>query len=147
MAVNDRLDPFRSFNFRLEIDDTTVAAFSEVSGLSSDGDTIAYRTGVDIPLTARQLPGLRKFNPIKLQRGMIKDSTLWDWYHNISIGLPDRRNGSIILMDEQRKDVLRWHFESAWPNKIEGPSFKAAGNEVAIESIELVHEGLTLEVA
>jgi phage tail-like protein len=146
MAVNDRLDPFRTFNFRLEIDDTEVAAFSEVSGLSSDGEAADYRTGMDIPLTVRKLPGLRKYSPIKLQRGMVKDGTLWEWYNNVAIGVPDRRNGSIILMDEQRVDVLRWNFESAWPNKIEGPTFKASGNEVAIESIELTHEGLTLEV-
>lgn len=146
MPVDSRLDPFRSFNFRLEIDGTPVAAFSDVSGIASDGDVVSYRTGVDIPLTVRQLPGLRKFTPITLKRGMINDSTLWDWYQNISNGAPDRRNGTIVLMDEQRNDVLRWHFENAWPNKIEGPTLKASANEVAIESIDLVHEGLTLEV-
>jgi phage tail-like protein len=147
MAVSDRLDPFRTFNFRLEIDNTPVAAFSEVSGLASDGTAVEYRTGMDIPLTSRKLLGQRKFNNISLKRGMVKDSTLWDWYHNISVGQNDRRNGTVILMDEERKDVLRWHFENAWPNKIEGPTMKAAGNDVAIENIELVHEGLTLEVA
>ena len=146
MPVDSRLDPFRSFNFRLEIDNTPVAAFSDVSGIASDGDVVSYRTGMDIPLAARQLPGLRKFTPITLKRGMINDSTLWDWYHNISVGVPDRRNGTIVLMDEGRNDVLRWHFENAWPNKIEGPSLKASANEVVIESIDLVHEGLTLEV-
>jgi phage tail-like protein len=147
MAVNDRLDPFRTFNFRLEIDNTPVAAFSEVTGISSDGDVVDYRTGMDIPLTTRRLIGLRKFTNITLKRGMIKDSTLWDWYNNISTGQADRRNGTIVLMDEQRNDVLRWHFENAWPNKIDGPSLKAADNAVAVESVELVHEGLTLEVA
>jgi len=147
MAVNDRLDPFRSFNFRLEIDNTPVAAFSEVDGLVSDGDAATYRTGMDIPLTLRQLPGLRKYGPIVLKRGMIKDPTLWDWFHNIATGQADRRNGSVILMDEQRNDVLRWHFLSAWPNKIEGPSMKAAANEVAVESVTLIVEEITLEVA
>ena len=66
-----RIDPFRTFNFRLEIDNTAVAAFSEVSGLTSDGDVVDYRTGVDIPLTTRKLPGLRKFGPITLKRGMV----------------------------------------------------------------------------
>lgn len=146
MPVDSRLDPFRSFNFRLEIDGTAVAAFSDVSGIGSDGDVVPYRTGMDIPLTNRQLPGLRKFTPITLSRGMINDSTLWDWYANISNGSPDRRNGTIVLMDEQRNDVLRWHFENAWPNKITGPTLKAGGNEVAVESVDLVHEGLTLEV-
>jgi phage tail-like protein len=147
MAVNDRLDPFRTFNFRLEIEGITVAAFSEVSGLSSDGDAVDYRTGMDIPLTARKLIGLRKYSPIVLKRGMVKDTTLWDWYGRISVGQNDRKSGTVVLMDEARNDVLRWHFDAAWPNKMEGPSMKASGNDVAIESIELVHEGLELEVA
>lgn len=145
--ADDRLDPFRTFNFRLEIDDIPVAAFSDVTGLQSEGDVADYRTGMDLPLTARKLPGLRKFGPIALKRGMVKDTTLWDWYRNIANGKADRRNGSVILMDEQRNDVLRWNFESAWPNKISASEFKAAGNEVAIESIELVVESITLEAA
>jgi phage tail-like protein len=142
-----RMDPFRDYNFRLEIDNLPVAAFSEASGLTSDGDVVDYRTGVDVPLTARKLPGLRKSGPITLKRGVIKDSSLWDWYRNIATGTADRRNGTVVLMDEQRQDVLRWHFENGWPNKIEGPSLKAAGNEVAVESIEIIIEDITLEVA
>ena len=69
------------------------------------------------------------------------DTSLWDWYKNIHNGVPDRRNVTIILMNEERQPVMRWHAENAWINKIEGPSFKASGNEVAIESVELVHEG------
>ena len=59
--------------------------------------------------------------------------------------MADRRNGSIILLNEEREDVLRWHAENAWINKIEGPTLQGGGNEVAMESVELVHEGLTLE--
>jgi phage tail-like protein len=144
--TSPRPDPFRAFNFRLEIDNLPVAAFSDASGMTSDGDVVDYRTGVDIPLTARKLPGLRKYGPITLKRGMLHDSSLWDWYRNISIGLKDRRNGSVILMDEERNDVLRWNFEAAWPNKIEGPALNAKGNEVAVESVELIVEDITLEV-
>jgi phage tail-like protein len=144
--TSPRLEPFRTFNFRLEIDDLPVAAFSDASGMTSEGDVVDYRTGVDIPLTTRKLPGLRKYGPITLKRGMLHDSSLWDWYRNIAIGLKDRRNGSVILMDEERNDVLRWNFEAAWPNKIEGPTLNAAGNEVAVESVELIVEDITLEV-
>lgn len=143
----DRQDPFRTFNFRLEIDGTEVAAFSNVSGLSSEGDVADYRTGMDIPLTNRKLPGLRKYGPISLKRGIVKDTTLWDWYKNIANGKADRRNGTVILMDEQRNDVLRWNFESAWPNKMNASEFKAGANEVAIETIELIVENITLEAA
>ena len=143
----DRQDPFRTFNFRLEIDGIDVAAFSDVKGLQSEGEVADYRTGVDIPLTNRKLPGLRKFGPISLSRGMVKDATLWDWYRNIVNGKPDRRNGTVVLMDEQRSDVLRWNFESAWPNKMQVSDFKASGNEVAVETIELIVEYITLEAA
>jgi len=144
MATGTRIDPYRSFNFRIEIDGLTVGAFSECSGLSSDGDAIDYREGTDIPLTVRKLPGLRKYANISLKRGYTPNTELWTWYRNIVNGVADRRNGSVILMDEERRDVLRWNFENGWINKIEAPSFKASGNEVAIESVEIVHEGLTL---
>jgi phage tail-like protein len=146
-VTDTRLDPFRTFNFRLEIDDTEVAAFSDVSGLTSTGEAVSYRTGMDIPLTVRKLIGLRSFGPITLKRGMVADDTLWEWYRNIVTGENDRRNGSVILQDEQHSDVLRWNFENAWPNKIEGPTLNASGNAVAIESIELIVEDITLEVA
>jgi len=145
MATGTRNDPYRAFNFRIEIDNLTVGAFSECSGLSSDGDAVDYREGTDIPLNVRKLVGLRKYANIVLKRGYTQNTELWNWYTNIVNGIPDRRNGTIILMDEARNDVLRWNIENAWINKIEGPSFKANGNEIAMESVELVHEGLTLD--
>jgi phage tail-like protein len=144
MATGQRNDPYRSFNFRVEIDGLTVGSFSECSGLSSDGDAVDYREGTDLPLNVRKLPGLRKYSNISLKRGYTKNKELWEWYRNIVNGVADRRNGTIILMDEERRDVLRWDFENGWINKIEAPSFKATGNEVAIESVEIVHEGLKL---
>jgi phage tail-like protein len=62
-------------------------------------------------------------------------------------GANDRRNGSVILQDEQHADVLRWNFENAWPNKIEGPALNAAANEIALESVELIVEDIELEVS
>lgn len=145
MPTGQRTDPFRSFNFRVEIDGLSVGSFSECSGLSSEGDAVEYREGTDIPLTVRKLVGLRKYMNITLKRGYTQNRDLWEWYTNIVNGVPDRRSGTVILMDEERNDVLRWNFENAWVNKIEGPTFNASGNEVAIESVEIVHEGLTLE--
>lgn len=144
MATGQRNDPHRSFNFRVEIDGLTVGSFSEVGGLTSDGDSVDYREGTDLPLTVRKLIGLRKYGNISLKRGYTQNRELWEWYRNIVNGVADRRNGTVILMDEERRDVMRWNFENGWINKIEGPSFKASGNEVAIESVEIIHEGLTL---
>lgn len=145
MGTGVRVDPFRAFNFRVEIDGLTVGSFSECSGLTSEGDAVDYREGTDFPLTVRKLMGLRKYTNIVLKRGYTTNNELWSWYKNIMNGVADRRNGSIILMDEEHKDVMRWSVENAWINKIEGPTFNATANEVAIESIELVHEGLMLE--
>ncbi len=145
MPTGQRTDPYRTFNFRVEIDKINIGSFSECSGLSTEGEMVEYREGTDLPLTTRKLMGLHKYNNITLKRGYTQNRELWDWYRNIVNGKADRRDGAIILMDEERKDVLRWSFENAWIKKIEAPSFKASGNEVAIESVELVHEGLTLE--
>jgi phage tail-like protein len=146
MPTGERSDPFRSFNFRIEIDNLTVGNFSEVSGLSSEGDAVEYREGTDLPLTVRKLIGLRKYNNITLKRGYTENMEIWNWYQNIINGISDRRSGSIILMDEQRDDVMRWNFENGWINKLEGPGLNASGNEVAIETVEIVHEGIVFEV-
>lgn len=146
-ATGARNDPYRGFNFRVEIDNLPIGAFSEASGLTADGDAVDYREGTERDNIVRKLVGLRKVTAIALKRGYVQNDLLWQWYGNIAQGVPDRRNGSIILMDEAHNDVLRWNFREAWPNKIEGPSFKATGNEVAIESIELMHEGVVMEIA
>jgi phage tail-like protein len=145
MGTSVRIDPFRAFNFRVEFDGLTVGNFSEVSGLTAEGDAVDYREGTDIPLVVRKLPGLRKVTNIVMKNGYTGNRELWDWYRNIANGIDDRRNGSIILLDEERNEVMRWNVENAWINKIEAPTFNATANEVAIQSCELVHEGLSLE--
>ena len=145
MATGVRNDPYRGFNFQLEIDGIPRGSFSECSGLTAEGDAVDYREGTDLQPNVRKLVALRKYTNIVLKRGYTQDKSLWAWYTNIHNGLPDRRNVTVILMNEQRAPVLRWHAENAWINKIEGPSLKASGNEIAIESIELIHEGLTIE--
>lgn len=145
MATDKRDDPYRAYNFVLEIDSVPKGAFSEVGGLTADGDAVDYREGTDLQSNVRKLVGLRKYTNITLKRGYTQDKSLWQWYTNIMNGVPDRRSVTIVLMNEARQPVLRWNAENAWINKIEGPAFKASGNEVAMESLELVHEGLTLE--
>lgn len=143
----DRMDPYRGFNFRVEIDNVPdpVAGFRECSGLSLTTDAVDYREGKDIPLTVRKLTGLRKHNNIVLKRGITKArKELWSWYKNVINGVEDRRSIAIILQDEEHKDVMRWNIKLAWPCKWEGPSVNATGNDVAVESIEICHEGVLL---
>ncbi len=95
----------------------------------------------------RKLPALRKVvTDRRSSAATTQDDTLWQWYERNRNGIDDRRNGSVVLMNEAHQAVMRWNFENAWINKIEGPGLKASDNEVAIESMELVHEGLTMEL-
>ena len=145
MATGDRKDPYRGFNFRIEIDGISLGSFSDVSGLTSDGAIVEYRNGDDIPLHVRKMPGLNIAGPLTLKNGLTDNREFWTWRNNIINGTPDRRNGAIVLMDEARKDVLRWEFEGGWIHKIDGPTFNAKGNDVAIQSVEIVIESLTLK--
>ena len=146
MATDDRMDPYRGFNFVIEIDNIPRGGFSEVGGLTAEGDSVDYREGTDLQSNVRKLPGLRKYSNITLKRGYTQDKTLWQWYSNVVNGVADRRNVTVVLLNERREAVLRWHAENAWINKIEGPSLKAASNDVVMESVELVHEGLTIDM-
>ena len=145
MATDARNDPYRGFNFIVEIDNVPRGGFAEVGGLTAEGDAVDYREGSDLQSNVRKLPGLRKYSNLTLKRGYTQVKTLWQWYMNIVNGQTDRRNVTLVLLNERREPVLRWHAENAWINKIEGPALKASGNDVAMESVELVHEGLTLE--
>jgi phage tail-like protein len=105
-----------------------------------------YREGTDPVNSVRKLHGLRKYPNLVFKRGYTPDDTLWKWYARIAGGADERYDGSVVLMNEAHKDVMRWNFENAWINKIEGPSLKAAGNELAIEGMEIVHEGIMIEL-
>jgi phage tail-like protein len=141
--MSPRVDPLTCFNFIVEIDNVPAAAFAECSGLSSETDVIAYREGGDP--TIRYLPGLTRFARIVLRRGLTTDRTLWDWRRTVIEGRTDRRNVAIVLLAEDRTPALRWRAFNAWPAKWEGPALNARSSDVAIETLEIVHEGLELE--
>jgi phage tail-like protein len=145
MAPSTRDDPYKAFNFLVEIDGISVAAFSEVHGLASETEVIEYRTGSDKLNTVRKLPGLTKYANIVLKRGITQDNQLWNWRKAIEQGTIDRRSGTIVLLDDERKEVRRWHFSNGWVTKFDGPDLNAKGNDVAIETIEIAHEGLTID--
>jgi phage tail-like protein len=136
-----RSDPYKVFRFLVEIEGLASAAFSEVNGLDSETTVIEFRTGTD-PNFARKLPGLTKFSNIVLKRGITQDAELWNWRKRVIDGNVDRRNGSIILMDDSGAEMVRWNFHEGWPCKLQGPHLNAHGNDVAIETLEIAHEGL-----
>ena len=144
MAAGERTDPYRGYNFKLEIDSINQAGFRECSGLDATSDPIDYREGNEKVYTNRKLPGQTKYSNITLKWGITKDHTLWDWRKKTIDGKTERKNGSIVLMNESGEEEVRWNFVNAWPTKWTGPSFNATANEVGIETLEIVHEGITL---
>lgn len=137
----DRKDPYRSYNFRVEIDGITRAGFRECSGLDTTQDPIQYREGTD-PLTQRKLPGLNTYSNISLKWGITDDAEFWNWRLKAMQGQAERKNGSIVLLDDTGTEKLRWNFTNGWPTKWTGPSLNATGSEVGIESMDIAHEGL-----
>jgi len=144
MATGDRVDPFRGYNFRVEINGIQKAGFREVGGLDATSDPILYREGNEKVYTERKLPGQVKYSNITLKWGITDDHTLWDWRKKVIDGKTERQPGSIVLVDEAGNDKLRWNFVNGWPCKWTGPSFNAVNNEVAVESLEIAHEGVAL---
>jgi phage tail-like protein len=143
MAVGDRRDPYRVYNFRIEIDGVDRGGFRECSGLDFAQDPVEYREGIDKTLTVRKLPGLVAYSNISLKWGLSDDTELWDWLQTSVQGSTERRNGSVILMNDLGEEKARWNFREGWPTKWTGSDFNATSNEVAIESLEIAHEGLT----
>lgn len=140
MPASSRQDPYKRFNFLVQIEGISQAGFSEVSGLETSIDPIDYREGGDRII--RKLPGLRRVGNVTLKRGVTKSSELQDWHKNILQGQLDRRNVAIILLDDTGQEVVRWNLLDAWPCKWTGPDLDALSSEVAIEALELCAEGL-----
>lgn len=136
-----KMDPYRNFNFLVEIDGITQAGFTDCSGFGSSTDPIEYREGGE-NTTARKLPGLTKHNNISLKWGMTDSRELYEWYRDVVTGKVQRKNGSIIVLDLDGKERVRWNFFNAWPTKWDGPAFTAKGNDIAVETLELAHEGI-----
>lgn len=134
--------PYTAFDFVVAIDDVAVAGFTEATGLDFEIEPIEYRDGDDKAPTVRKIPGLRKYGNITLKRGVTGANDFWDWILQALDGPVAKRNGEIMLLNEQREPVARWSFTNAWPCKYHGPQLNATKSEIAIESVEICHEGL-----
>jgi phage tail-like protein len=137
-------DPYLVSNFRVEIDSITSATFSEILGLDVSIDIVDYRTGTSPQSTAEKLPGLARYQNITLKRGLTQNTDLWNWVKNILNGVSDKRNMSIVLQDAQHNDVVRWNVTNAWPCRWSGPALHSGSSDIAIESVEICHEGFVL---
>jgi phage tail-like protein len=134
-----RQDPYKNYRFLLEIDGIIQAGFSECSGFGSEVQVIEYREGGD-PTTARKLPGMSKYPDITLKWGITDSRELYDWHLNAVKGQTQRKNGSIVLLDDGGQEKIRWNFFNAWPSKYTGPSLNAKGNDIAIDTLTVACE-------
>jgi phage tail-like protein len=136
--------PLPTFHFTVEWKGRRVG-FSEVTGLTQENQAIEYRDGSFPEYSSIKMPGLRKFSNITLKRGIVKgDNDFFNWLNTVKMNKVERRDLIICLRDENLEPVMVWNVSNAFPVKVEGPQLKAAANEVAIESIEIAHEGLVL---
>lgn len=144
--------PLPKFHFQVEWGGTKIG-FTEVSGLDVETEVIEYRSGESPTYNKTKQPGLTKYSNITLKRGTFQsDNEFYDWWKETvkfqegnSTGSIYRRDLTISLLNEEHSPIIVWKVVNAWPTKVQPTDLKADGNEVAIESIEIVHEGITIE--
>ncbi|MDZ7695061.1 MAG: phage tail protein [Balneolaceae bacterium] len=137
--------PLPVFHFTVDWGGESVS-FSEVSGLNIESQVIEYRDGASPEFSSRKMPGLQKYGNITLKRGVVDgDNQFYDWLNTTNLNKVERRDLIINLLNENHEPVMTWKVNNAFPVKIEAPGLKASGNEVAIESMEIAHEGLTIQ--
>ena len=136
--------PMPKFYFQVKWD-SQVMSFQEVSGLDIQSEEIKYRHGDSPEFSVIKMPGMKKIGNITMKKGIFKgDNKFWDWFKQIKMNTIKRLPVTISLLDEGGKATMVWTLTNAWPTKITGTDLKSEGNEVAIESMEIVHEGITI---
>jgi phage tail-like protein len=139
--------PLPKFHFQVKWDDTELA-FQEVSGLDIETEVLEYRAGNNPVFSKVKMPGMIKSGNITMKKGVfVKDNALWDWFAEIKMNVIKRKALTISLLDETQAPTMVWKVQNAFPVKITSTDLKAEGNEVAVESVEIAHEGFVIENA
>jgi phage tail-like protein len=137
------LYPLPAYHFLVEWGGTRTG-FTEVSGLGIEAEVLEYREGGSLHTV--KIPGQLKYSNVILKRGIVKgDNEFFQWISTINGSAVQRRDVMISLLDETHQPVMRWRLSNAWPSKIEASTLNANASEIAIEIIELTHEGITIE--
>ena len=137
-------DPLVSAWFGVEFQGQIVGAFRECTGLGSENEVVEYKSsGPKGEYIVKKVPGRLKWNNITLKRGITDAMDMWKWRKLVEQGdmSKARKNGTITMFNQKGDAIAKWNFTNAWPSKLTGPSANAANNEVAIEELELTHEG------
>src|SRR3954451_4918518 len=143
-AHHKPLWPLPKFYFQVKWD-TNVMSFQEVSGLDVEAQPIEYRHGDSKDFAVSKMPGIKKSGNVTMKKGVFKsDNKFWDWFNQIKMNTIKRAPVTISLLDETGSATMVWTLSNAWPTKITGSELKSEGNEVAVESVEIAYEGLTV---
>lgn len=139
--------PMPKFHFLVKWGDAQMS-FQEVTGLEVKSDEIKYRSGDSKIFSVVKMPGLITYNNVTMKKGIFKgDNKFWDWFSQIKMNTIKRIDVTISLLDETDAPTMTWTLKNAWPTKISSDGMKSDDNSVAIETIEIVHEGLTISNA
>ena len=137
--------PIPKFHFQVKWD-SEVMSFQEVAGLDSEAQPIEYRSGDNPVFSPSKMPGLLKVGNVTMKKGVFKsDNKFWDWYSKIKMNTIARVPVTVSLLDETGSPTMVWTLANAFPTKVTGTDLKSDDNSVAIETIEIAHEGLTIE--
>lgn len=134
--------PHGKFRYKVEIDGLDAGGFSEVSGFDASIDIIEYREG-DMVQTPMKIPGLKKYGNLTLKQGLVDSMVLYEWIIAGVNGAVERKTITITLLDEEEAPAASWQVINAWPTKYTAPDFNATSSEIAIETLEIAHEGMT----
>ena len=137
--------PLPGFHFSVDFGGTIIN-WNEISGLDMEVEVIEYRAGDDQTFSTQKMSGLKKTGDVSVKKGIFAgDQECYAWFNEVSMNTPSRKDVIISLLDESHSPVMTWKLLNAWPKKIDSPDLKSDDNSVAIETIEIAHEGLTIE--
>jgi phage tail-like protein len=145
-STQDAIWPMPKFRFEVDLGEgMNNVAFQEVSGMDVENQILEYRKSNSKLFSTEKMPGIVKYGNITMKRGIfVNDNTFWDWHAQISMNIIKRCAVTIKLLDEQGNVAMQWQLNNAWPTKITSTDLKSDGNEVAVDSIEIAHEQLTI---
>jgi phage tail-like protein len=143
VSIGSRTDPFLGFRFAVEVEGLVAGGFTEVGGLEVEIEVLEYREGGVNGYIHKCAGPAKHTSNLTLKQGLTDARVLWDWYWDVVQGAIDRKNISVLLLDESGEETVRWNFEQAYPVKWVGPQLRATAGEVAVETLELAHKGFT----
>jgi phage tail-like protein len=135
-------DPYRAYNFKLDINGITEGHFTECSGLGVRIESITYREAGNNQIV-RHIPGPAEYTDVSLKYGVTQSRELWDWLMTAVKGEVTRKNVSIVLLDSQgNSEVMRWNLIDAWPKEWQGQALNTTERNIAIENLTLAYDQL-----